>query len=171
MKNSKHEMIQSILLILKMDAENLFDRIRIRKREYLKEFSMKRSREHFADIFRNKYKEAQLADLKYCGPEVVVALDQFYTKVFELEWYLNHTEDMLGAVEDKTDALIKSMQKSFDILTVYMEAALEVHAQSQSQSQFQSESDENHHHEDVKNDTQGMGEKNIFQEGDHFENE
>ncbi len=141
MVKNEREMIQSILLLLKMDAKNLFDRIKTRKRDYLKEFSLKRSRVHFAEIFHNRYRKVEITELKFCGPEVVVALDQFYTKAEELEWYLNHTEDMLGAVEDKVDSIIKPMQKFHETLEVYLEAQLEV---NQEEGQLENGESESH---------------------------
>lgn len=113
-----------ILMLLKFDANRLFDRIKYRAPEYLYEFSLKRTRDHFLEIFKNRYEIIAFQDLLLCGPEVLVALDQYYSLVDELRWYLNHTQDLPNRIEDKVFAYIKELERVIGILNLFIEAEL-----------------------------------------------
>lgn len=111
-------------MLLKLDALRLFERIKLRAPEYMYEFSLKRTRDHFPDIFRNRYEQVNIRELGLCSQEVIAGLDQFYTKVDEMRWYLNHTQDMPNRVEDKLHHHIKELEKIFQTLNLYIDAEM-----------------------------------------------
>ena len=124
MKSKNTESTQRILLLLKIDANNLFNRIKNRKNEYLEIFALRRTREHFPMIFGNRYADSSLEQLSYCSTELITTLDQFYTHVEEMSWYLFHTEDMPNTVEDFIDRKIRKMEKLLFTLNLYLDAEL-----------------------------------------------
>lgn len=113
-----------ILTLLRLDAQRLFERIKYRQLEYMRTFSMKRTREHFKDIFKNRYDQTTINDLKQCGEEVIVGLDLFYHLVDELRWYLNHTEDMPGTVEENVRHQVAELEQAYEMLQLYISAEL-----------------------------------------------
>ena len=113
-----------ILTLLRLDAQRLFERIKYREPEYMMVFSQRRTREHFPEIFKNRYDQAGMAELQHCGEEVIVGLDQFYNKVDELRWYLNHTQDMPGAVADHVSHSIAELEQLHEMLQLYINAEL-----------------------------------------------
>ncbi len=124
MKIKISEEAQRILLLLKLDAQRLFERIKYRSPEYMYEFSLKRSRDHFPAVFTNRYDNVSIRDLMLCGQEVIVGLDQFYSKVDEMRWYLNHTQDMPNRVEDKVHAHVRELEKLFETLNLYIDVEI-----------------------------------------------
>lgn len=124
MKSAVDEISQRVLLLLKIDSRRLFERIKYRKPEYLGVFAMKRSRDHFPEVFRNRYAGMSIDDLKHCGQETIVALDNFYSKVDEVRWYLYHTEDMPQTLEDSLVHMIKDLEKLHETLNLYIDAEL-----------------------------------------------
>lgn len=113
-----------MLTLLKLDARRLFERIKFRSPEYMYEFSLKRSRDHFAAIFNNRYDSATVSELLLCGEEVIVGLDQFYSKVDEMRWYLNVTQDMPSKVEYKILADIRELEKQYEMLNLLIDVEL-----------------------------------------------
>ena len=109
MKIKINENSQRMLMLLKLDAKRLFERAKFRAPEYLSEFSLKRTRDHFKDIFKNRYDEVAIKELMLCGPEVIVGLDHFYSKVDEIRWYLNHTQDMPNRIDDKIQSHLREL--------------------------------------------------------------
>lgn len=124
MKIKISEDTQRMLMLLKFDARRLFERIKYRSAEYMYDFSLKRSREHFPEIFRNRYDSISVKDLMLCGQEVIAGLDQFYSKVDEMRWYLNHTQDMPNRVEDKIHAHIRELEKFYETLNLYIDVEM-----------------------------------------------
>ena len=124
MKSRNDEITQRVLLLLKIDANNLFNRIKSRKSEYLEIFALRRTREHFPMIFNNRYEETSLENLCHCSTELITTLDQFYTPVEEMKWYLFQTEDMPNTVEDFVDRKIRRMEKLLATLNLYLDAEL-----------------------------------------------
>lgn len=124
MKSRNDEFTQRVLMLLKIDANNLFNRIKTRKSEYLEIFALRRTREHFPMIFKNRYEDTPLDDLAYCSTELITTLDQFYTPVEEMKWYLYQTEDMPNTVEDFIDRKIRKMEKLLMTLNLYLDAEL-----------------------------------------------
>lgn len=130
MKSKNTEETQRILVLLKIDANNLFRRIKERKSEYLEIFALRRTREHFPMIFRNRYEGTSIMDLSHCSTELITTLDQYYTHAEEMSWYLFQTEDMPNTVEDFIDRKIKRMEKILATLNLYLDAELGITAES-----------------------------------------
>ena len=124
MKAKISEESQRLLMLLKLDAQRLFERIKYRSPEYMYEFSLKRSRDHFPDVFKNRYEAATIRDLMLCSQEVIAGLDQFYTKVDEMRWYLNHTQDMPNRMEDTVHSFVRDLEKLFDTLNLYIDVEM-----------------------------------------------
>jgi hypothetical protein len=124
MKSKNDEATQRVLMLLKIDANNVFNRIKTRKSEYLEIFALRRTREHFPRIFTNRYEGTTLMDLSHCSTELITTLDQFYTVVEEMSWYLFQTEDMPNTVETYIDRRIKKLEKMLDSLNLFLDAEL-----------------------------------------------
>lgn len=124
MKSKNNEQTQRVLLLLKIDANNLFHRIKTRKNEYLEIFALRRTRDHFPMIFNNRYLTTSLEDLSHCSTELISALDEFYRPVEEMSWFLFQTQDMPNTVEDFIDRKIRRLQKLIDTLNMYLDAEL-----------------------------------------------
>ncbi len=126
MKSKNDEATQRVLVLLKIDANNLFSRIRDRKTEYLEIFALRRTRDHFPRIFRNRYEDTSIMDLSYCSSELITTLDQYYSLAEETNWYLFATQDMPNTVEDFIDRKIRRMEKLLATLNLYLDAELGV---------------------------------------------
>jgi hypothetical protein len=124
MKVKISEECQRLLMLLKLDAQRLFERIKYRSPEYMYEFSLKRSRDHFPAVFTNRYEKATIRDLMLCGQEVIAGLDQFYTKVDEMRWYLNHTQDMPNKMEDTVHSYVRELEKYFETLNLFIDVEM-----------------------------------------------
>ncbi len=124
MKSRNDEKTQRVLMLLKIDANNVFNRIKTRKLEYLEIFALRRTREHFPMIFDNRYEDTSLESLMSCSTELITTLDQFYTPVEEMKWYLFKTEDMPNTVEDFISRNIRKMEKLLMTLNLYLDAEL-----------------------------------------------
>lgn len=131
MKSKVSEDTQRMLMLLKLDAKRLFERIKYRAPEYMYEFSLKRSRDHFPAVFTNRYDQTTIKELMLCGQEVIAGLDLFYTKVDEMRWYLNHTQDMPNRVEDKIHSHIRELEKHFETLNLYIDVEMGLVAQNE----------------------------------------
>ena len=124
MKSKNDEATQRVLVLLKIDANNLFKRIKERKSEYLEIFALRRTREHFPMIFSNRYEGTTIMDLAHCSTELIMTLDQYYTLVEEMSWYLFQTEDMPNTVEDFINRKIARMGKLLATLNLFLDAEL-----------------------------------------------
>lgn len=124
MKSKNDEATQRVLMLLRIDANNVFNRIKTRKSEYLEIFALRRTREHFPLIFNNRYQGTSLVDLSHCSTDLITTLDQFYTMVEEMSWYLFQTEDMPNTVEDYIDRKITRMSKLLSTLNLFLDAEL-----------------------------------------------
>lgn len=124
MKSRNDEATQRVLLLLKIDANNVFKRIKTRKSEYLEIFALRRTRDHFPKIFNNRYESASIEDLSHCGTDLITSLDQFYSLVEEMSWYLYQTQDMPNTVEDFIDRKIIRLEKVLGTLNLYLDAEL-----------------------------------------------
>ena len=137
MKSKNTEQTQRVLMLLKLDANNVFNRIKSRKSEYLEIFALRRTREHFPMIFNNRYEDTSLENLIYCSTELITTLDQFYTPVEEMRWYLFQTEDMPNTVEDFIDRKIRRMEKLLATLNLYLDAELGIEGETSSEQPVQ----------------------------------
>ena len=124
MKSHHPELHQRYMLLFKIDAKNLYARIKDRQHEYIEIFSLKRSRAVFKDVFDNRYAKASAFDLSHCSQEVLEAMDQFYTRADELYWYLKHTQDMPNTIEDEVSRKVTRLGKLFDQLCLFIDAEL-----------------------------------------------
>lgn len=132
MKSRNDELTQRYLTLLRLDAKNVFARIRDRKNEYLEIFALRRTREHFPMIFNNRYEKTTVSDLVHCSTDLIELLDQFYTMVDDIKWYLFKTEDMPNTVEDYIERRIIRLQKILTNLNLYIDAELGVVTEQQS---------------------------------------
>lgn len=114
-----------ILTILRLDAQRVFERVKYREAEYMHHFSSKRTRDHFPDVFKNRYDDVGVNDLLICGEEVIIGLDQFYFKVDELKWYLMVTNDMPGTVNEHVRHTIRELEEAYELLQLYIRAELD----------------------------------------------
>lgn len=126
MKSKNSDATQRVLILLKIDANNLFKRIKERKNEYLEIFALRRTREHFPMIFNNRYETTSIMDLSHCSTDLITILDQFYTHIEEIKWYLYQTEDMPNTVEDYIYRKIVKMEKLLNTLNLFLDAELGV---------------------------------------------
>lgn len=124
MKSKVDPASQRILLLVKLDAQRLYDRVKYRAPDYIGTFALKRTREHFTDIFKNRYQHMKIDELNHCGEESIIALDKFYTAVDDIHWYLNHTEDMPKKVEDNINAYIRDLDELIETVNLYINAEL-----------------------------------------------
>lgn len=115
------EVKKSFLRLIKLDANNLFKRIGDRKESYLHIFSLKRSRDHYAEVFKNKYNDTPLSDLKMIKDETISVLDEFFTKANNLKWYLEFTEDMPTQIEDHLSYEIASLGRLIDSVNLHLD--------------------------------------------------
>lgn len=124
MKSKVDEKTQRILLLLKLDSKRLYERIRDRRIEYIKTFALKRTREHFIDVFKTRYFGVSIADLISCSQEIAIALDEFYNKVDNFYWYLQHTQDMPAAVADRSAQEVRQLKPLFETVNLFLDAEL-----------------------------------------------
>ena len=134
MKSKNDEATQRVLVLLKIDANNLFNRIKERKSEYLEIFALRRTREHFPMIFTNRYAGTTIMDLSHCSTELITTLDQYYTQCEDMSWYLFQTEDMPNTVEDYIDRKIKKMERLLSTLNLFLDAELGIEIENNSMS-------------------------------------
>lgn len=116
---------QRILLIAKLDATAIYQRLSDRWREAVRIYASKRTQQHFSELFKTKYDSLAISEMKYLGAEVIVELNRFYEKVGELQWFLYHTEEMPAAVEDTLSRKLVELKSHLENLTLYVEAEIE----------------------------------------------
>ena len=124
MKSNKDEITQRYLLLFKLDAQNLLQRVKSRRKEFVEVFAMRRTRDHFPWVFSSRYERATIKDLAHCSSETIAALAQFYSLVDEMKWYLFQTEDMPSTVEETIFRLTKRLDKLHSTLALYLDAEL-----------------------------------------------
>ncbi len=107
------ETTQNLLLLIKLDAQNLLERLEVRQKEFIEIFAAKRDRSHFKHVFFNRYQALPLSELKLCPEEVIILADAYYKKVSDLQWYLEHTQDMPAAIEDHVIRELALLRESF----------------------------------------------------------
>ena len=126
MRICQEQIVSRIVTLIRLDAKNLFERIRDRETEYLTMFSLNRTRSHFSAIFRSRYKTVQIGDLKFLSDELIVALNDYYQSTEKMEWYLSSTQDMPQTVDDRVHFYIKDISKKYETLALYLEGEQEV---------------------------------------------
>lgn len=116
--------VKMYLLLIKLDAESLFNRIKYRQKEYIHTMAIKRTREHFKDVFKSRYNDLGFHDLKHFSPEIILEMDCFYNEIDNLRWYMMHTEDMPATIEDYVSMKVVLIQRYLASLLTYLEAGL-----------------------------------------------
>lgn len=113
------------LLLIKLDAMNLFARIKDRRKESLQEFSFKRDRTVFKELFFTRYSSVSIPDLSQFDADIIMAINQFYTSIEQLDWYLKHTQDMMNKIEDNYIHHLKGIEQHYEALMLYLSAYLD----------------------------------------------
>lgn len=124
MKTKNDELSQRYLVLIKIDATNLFNRIKDRQHDYLEAFSLKRNREIFASVFKCRYHHANFFDLSHLPVEIIEVCNDFYTSVDELFWYLMNTQDMPNTIEDEIIRFVHLIERKYESLCLYVDAEL-----------------------------------------------
>lgn len=125
-----------MLVILKNDSRRLFERIKHRKNEYLTILSLKRTREHFKDIFASIYPTITISQLSLLSEDVLMALDEFYGKTEHLKWYLNHSEDMPATMKDSVTLQVREIESKYELLRLYLNAEIGLDESGKEQEDF-----------------------------------
>ena len=131
-KKNRDSETSKILLMLKLNANRVYNRIDVRMPEYLDDFAMKRTRKYFPEVFNHKFNEVQLETLAKADTETIIALENYFNKVDDLKWYMDHTEDMPNTVEDRLGLQLKKLAKLLETLNLYLDAELGFAAEAES---------------------------------------
>lgn len=124
MKTNLPDMTQRYLTLIKIDSANLMERIVDRQSEYLNDFSLKRDRAIFKDIFSNRYSTTTMGDLANVPLEIIELANDFYQDVDELKWYLMHTQDMPNTIEEEIQRKTSILKKKHENLMIYINVEL-----------------------------------------------
>ena len=124
MKSKHSEVDQRFLVLFKIDATNLFNRITVRATDYIEAFSLKRNRGVFKEVFENRYSYASINDLSHCPVEVIEVLSGFYTEVDNLYWYLKITQDMPNTIEDEVTRRLSKIERNYEQVLLFIDAEL-----------------------------------------------
>ena len=101
------------ILLIQQDLQELVKRLNSRMEDALRMFAQKRTREHFEQIFFNRYKDFSQAILSELDSDVYPKVVSIYEEIDEMYWYLKSTEDMPSLVRTKVDAYLKNMNKNY----------------------------------------------------------
>ena len=112
------------MVLIKIDATNLFERISSRKKDYMETFSLKRDRDVFKEIFKCRYTRSTFFDLSHLPTEIIEVANDFYDQVDKLYWYLMHTQDMPNTIEDEIMRYLHFIERKFEALLLYVDAEL-----------------------------------------------
>ena len=107
-------------MLIQQDLQELVKRLNNRMEEALRIFAQKRSRDHFKQIFFNRYKEFPVSVLEDLDSEAYPIVVSIYEEIDEFYWYLMSTEDMPSLVKAKMDSYLKEMNRSFSIIIDYL---------------------------------------------------
>lgn len=124
MKSKHSELSQRYMLLIRQDAFNLYQRVKLRESEYIEAFSLKRDRDIFKDVFASRYKNASLYDLSHLTLELIEVVNDFYQEVDQLYWYLMNTQDMPTAIEDEVTRYCYVLGQKYENLQLYINAEL-----------------------------------------------
>lgn len=101
------------VLLVQQDLQELIKRLNARMEDALRMFAQKRTREHFEQIFFNRYKDFSHAIFSDLDSDVYPKIVSIYEEIDEMYWYLKSTEDMPSLVRTKVDAYLKNMNKNY----------------------------------------------------------
>lgn len=124
MKTTHSEITQRFLTLIKIDSTNLMDRMTERQNVYLNDFSLKRDRRIFEEIFFSRYSSTTMGDLAVMPLEIIELANDFYQHVDELKWYLMHTQDMPNTIEEEILRKTAVLKKKHENLIVYVNVEL-----------------------------------------------
>lgn len=114
-----------ILIILRADAQDLFRRLDVHLRESVSILNLKRTREHFRDLFKSRFHTFTAGELKLIDEATIVAVTEFYREIDELHWFLTHTQDQPQMILDRCEKALKIVRTHFDTLILHLEAELD----------------------------------------------
>lgn len=114
-----------LMILLKSDAEDLFRRLNLHLEESVSIMNLKRSRDHFKDLFRSRYPTFTAGELKLIDEASIVAVVAFYREVDELNWYLLHTQDQPQMILNHCEKAMLHIRGFFDTLKLHLEAELD----------------------------------------------
>jgi hypothetical protein len=115
----------SILTLIKMDSDSLYQRVKHRYFDYMQVFTQKRTRDHFQEIFIHKFKSFPLEYMVGFEKETIMIIYQFYNTIDELFWYLQVTQDMPNTVEDRVSTTIRNITPMYENIKLYIESELD----------------------------------------------
>ena len=124
MKTETETQKEKYLILLKIDAVNLFERMTKRRDEYMDDFSLKRDRAIFKEVFYSRYSLMTMSELSHLSSEIIELANSYYHGVDELLWYLSHTQDMPNTIEDEIMRACHHLEKVLSNLTLYIDAEL-----------------------------------------------
>jgi len=113
---------KNILLLLQLDAKNVYQRVVEWFPTYMAVFAAQRTRQHFGEVFFHRYHSIGIDDLKIFSEEVIIALDQFYQTIDEMGRYLKTTEDMPVSAQDQCQKYIAKLKTIYPMLELYLNA-------------------------------------------------
>ena len=99
--------------LVKEDMQQLMQRLNGRMEDALRMFSQKRTRDHFKEIFFNRYKVFSTSELSDIPNTVFSEVVSYYEGVDEIYWYLMSTEDMPSLVESNVLISMKKINKLY----------------------------------------------------------
>ncbi len=94
-----------------LDADLLLRRISQRSDAYLSLFALRRTREHFEEIFKTFFWKASPELLASLEGDFLQALYLFHEKADELKWYFLSSDDMPATMETYLEAKIRELEK------------------------------------------------------------
>lgn len=124
MKSKHTEIDQRFLILFKLDATNLYNRITVRSTDYIEAFSLKRNRGVFKEVFENRYTHASIENLSHCPVEVIEVLNTFYFEVDKLYWYLKTTQDMPNTIDDEVTRRLAKIDGLYEQVILFVDAEL-----------------------------------------------
>lgn len=124
MKSEAETQKEKYLILLRIDALNLFERITKRRDEYMDDFSLKRDRSIFKEVFYSRYSLMTMSELAHLSSEIIELANSFYLGVDNLLWYLSHTQNMPNTIEDEILRSCHHLEKVLSNLTLYIDAEL-----------------------------------------------
>lgn len=100
-------------LLVQQDLQEVVKRINSRMADALRMFAQKRSRDHFEQIFFNRFKTFTTSVLTDLEEDVYPLIVNIYEEIDQLYWYLKSTEDMPSLVNTKVAAYLKTMNLNY----------------------------------------------------------
>ena len=99
--------------MIALDTRALFERIKDRKPSYMEVFSSRRTRDHFSEIFVNRYYSLPVDALIEVPQNIMENIDKFYRTADDIKWYLMTTQDMPNTIEEKLNIMIRDLENHF----------------------------------------------------------